>query len=60
MAAGLGHLRLSPDALWSMSPREFAAAIGSFIVPAGAPSRHDLSALMRRFPDAQVVRAGHA
>lgn len=51
MAAGFGLLRLSPATLWSMTPREFAAAVG-WISPRGAqPSRQDLRRLMQRFPD---------
>ena len=54
MAAGFGLLRLSPDAFWSMTPREFAAAMtgltGRPATPA-LPSRRDLAELMQRFPD---------
>ncbi|MEQ1615188.1 MAG: phage tail assembly chaperone [Hyphomicrobiaceae bacterium] len=53
MAAGFGILRLSPATLWSMTPREFAAAVG-WLTPAEArPSRSDLSQLMTRFPDSR-------
>jgi uncharacterized phage protein (TIGR02216 family) len=49
---GLGILRLSPDAFWSMTPRELAAAIRARRGDAGAPlDRHSLQALMQRFPD---------
>jgi uncharacterized phage protein (TIGR02216 family) len=49
---GLGILRLSPDAFWSMTPRELAAAIRARRGDAGAPlDRHTLLALMQRFPD---------
>ncbi len=51
MAAGLGLLRLSPDAFWAMTPREFAAAIGSLVPLPARPSRRDLGGLMQRFPD---------
>ncbi len=51
MAVGFGLLRLSPAALWSMTPREFAAAIGWLKGPEVKPSRLDLAALMQRFPD---------
>ncbi|MBB4004211.1 MAG: rcc01693 family protein [Aurantimonas endophytica] len=52
MAAGLGHLRLSPRDFWAMTPRELAAALG----PVGAqtlqpPRRDELAALIRQFPD---------
>lgn len=49
---GLGVLRLSPAAFWSMTPRELAAAIRARRGDAGAPlDRHTLQALMQRFPD---------
>jgi uncharacterized phage protein (TIGR02216 family) len=52
MAAGFGLLRLSPAALWSMTPRELAAAVSAFVVPGAAPpARSDLAQLMRAFPD---------
>lgn len=51
MAAGFGLLRLTPAAFWSMTPREIAAALSWFAPDAGKPSRTDLAALMRRFPD---------
>ena len=51
MAAGLGVLRLSPSAFWSMTPREFARAAG-WLAPANArPDRAGLDQLMQRFPD---------
>jgi uncharacterized phage protein (TIGR02216 family) len=54
MAAGFGLLRLSPQALWSMTPRELAAALRGRLAPRpeGPPTRNDVVALMRRFPDA--------
>ena len=61
MAAGLGLLRLSPTAFWSMTPRELAAALRAVLGdPAAAlpPSRNDLAALMRRFPDRKDTRHG--
>lgn len=51
MAAGLGLLRLSPDVFWSMTPREFAAAVGALVPLTARPSRGDLGGLMRQFPD---------
>lgn len=53
MAVGFGLLGLSPAAFWSMTPRELAAALRGRSGPAGAvpPSRHEVEALMRRFPD---------
>jgi len=53
MRVGLGVLRLSPDAFWAMTPREFAAACSAFDDPRGASAmaRGDLEALMARFPD---------
>jgi uncharacterized phage protein (TIGR02216 family) len=54
MTAGLGLLKLTPGAFWSMTPRELAAALalvsGAYGMPA-APTRDELTALMLRFPD---------
>lgn len=52
MGAGLGLLRLSPDAFWRMTPRELAAAISALAPqPAAGLDRAGLSTLMARFPD---------
>lgn len=53
MAFGFGILRLAPDAFWSMTPRELAAAIRARRGQGGgvAPDRPSLDALMRAFPD---------
>lgn len=51
LAFGLGRLRLSPDAFWSMTPRELAAAAGLLLPGRGELQRADLEALMRAFPD---------
>ncbi len=53
MAAGLGLLGLAPAVLWGMTPREFAAAMRGRLGPGpGAPpSKNEVEALMRRFPD---------
>ena len=51
MATGFGLLRLSPATLWSMTPREFAAAVGWLSPAQTRPSRADLSQLLTRFPD---------
>ncbi|QTL05766.1 phage tail assembly chaperone [Aquabacter sp. L1I39] len=51
MAAGLGLLRLAPDAFWRMTPRELAAAMGPFVPAAPALDRAGLEDLLRRFPD---------
>jgi uncharacterized phage protein (TIGR02216 family) len=51
MAFGLGALRLSPDAFWSLTPRELAAVAG----PRGGTAlatAADLTRLMASFPDA--------
>ena len=52
MAFGFGHLRLSPDAFWRMTPRELSAAMGA-AWQRRAPSleRSALAHLMREFPD---------
>lgn len=52
MAAGFGLLRLSPDAFWAMTPREFAAAMRLYDAGQGvAPDRATLARLMARYPD---------
>ncbi|MFV0801017.1 phage tail assembly chaperone [Brucella sp. MAB-22] len=51
MRAGFGLLRLSPQAFWSMTPRELNAALGSAAPVFDAPSRQSLETLMRAFPD---------
>lgn len=54
MRAGFGLLRLAPAVLWSMTPREFAAAIEGALgsqTPADLLDRRALDALMTRYPD---------
>jgi uncharacterized phage protein (TIGR02216 family) len=53
MALGLGMLRLSPTAFWTMTPRELRAALSSIIDPGpiSRPSREDLARLMEAYPD---------
>ena len=54
MRAGLGVLRLSPEVLWSMTPREFAAALEGALGPLpgqDAMDRTSLARLMVRYPD---------
>lgn len=52
MAFGLGRLRLSPDAFWSMTPRELAAAMQPWRPRAArAVGRDALAQLMNEFPD---------
>jgi uncharacterized phage protein (TIGR02216 family) len=54
MRIGLGVLRISPDVLWSMTPREFAAALEGALGPApgeDAIDRPSLASLMARYPD---------
>ena len=49
----LGVLRLPPDSFWRMTPRELAHAIRAVRGTAATPpTRGELDALMRRFPDA--------
>jgi uncharacterized phage protein (TIGR02216 family) len=53
MGVALGELGLAPDVFWAMTLKELAAAIrGRYglasLVP---PSRSDLDAMMKRFPD---------
>lgn len=48
----LGVLRLSPQAFWSMTPREIALAIEAAQGPFVRPMDRDaLAALMTAFPD---------
>ena len=50
---GLGVLRLAPEQVWRMTPRELACAIAAVRGPHVAPpDRAALDDLMRRFPDA--------
>jgi uncharacterized phage protein (TIGR02216 family) len=54
MRAGFGLLRLAPSVLWSMTPREFAAAIEGALGPHVTPDvldRRSLDALITRYPD---------
>jgi len=54
MAAGLGLLRLPPAHFWSMTPREFEAALSALLGPAHADAplpRSALAEMMSRFPD---------
>jgi len=52
MAIGLGLLRLSPKAFWTMTPREFERAASPYMArPASLPDRRGLAALMNQFPD---------
>ncbi len=54
MRAGFGLLRLSPAVLWSMTPREFAAAIEGALGPHAPPEiidRRALDTLIARYPD---------
>ncbi|WP_247874493.1 rcc01693 family protein [Brucella sp. 10RB9213] len=51
MYAGFGLLRLTPQAFWSMTPRELSAAINPLAPVLDAPSRQTLDALMLAFPD---------
>jgi uncharacterized phage protein (TIGR02216 family) len=54
MAFGLGVLRLSPGAFWTMTPRELAAAYDGAAGRKGAAlERNDLEALMARHPDGE-------
>jgi uncharacterized phage protein (TIGR02216 family) len=48
---GLGVLRLSPQAFWSMTPRELALAIKAATGATAPLRRNELSELMTRYPD---------
>jgi uncharacterized phage protein (TIGR02216 family) len=54
MAAGLGLLRLTPTAFWSMTPKELEAALRGLLGRAhsDAPlARAALAQMMARYPD---------
>ena len=53
MAVGFGLLTLTPAAFWSMTQREFSAAMRGRLgpTPEAPPSQHELAALMARYPD---------
>lgn len=48
---GFGVLRLSPQAFWSMTPRELALAIAAVTGGATPLRRGEFANLMTRFPD---------
>ncbi len=49
MSLGLGHLRLTPDTFWSMTPREFQAALAPRT--ANPMTRAALDTLAAQHPD---------
>ncbi len=51
MAFGLGVLRLSPAAFWTMTLKELAAAMRGILPEREAVGRERLMEMMRRFPD---------
>ncbi len=52
MAFGFGTLRLSPQAFWSMTPREIAVAARAFGATTPAPmTSDDLITLTAQHPD---------
>jgi uncharacterized phage protein (TIGR02216 family) len=52
LAIGLGVLRLPPEQFWSMTPREFSAALrGLYGDPVPPLDRAAFEALAARFPD---------
>lgn len=54
MRTGLGLLHLTPAVLWSMTPREFAAAVEGALGPQathGPIDRRTLDDLIARYPD---------
>ena len=55
MAIGFGLLGLEPRAFWTMTAKELASAIRGRLGSAwteGPPSKGDVAALMKSFPDA--------
>ena len=53
---GLGEMRLSPDAFWSLTPRELMILSGISEFGAGHLDRTGLDALMRAYPDKEMDR----
>ena len=52
MQIGLGHLKLTPKAFWSMTLKELAAAASAFLGPdIPPPQRQTLEELIARYPD---------
>lgn len=51
IAFGLGTLRLTPDALWALTPRELALVIEARSGSTQPPDRDALNRLMQAFPD---------
>ncbi|MGF1550903.1 MAG: rcc01693 family protein [Paracoccaceae bacterium] len=63
MRAGLGALRLAPEAFWSMTPKELARALegaGLAGSPGRAPARDALDAMMARYPDVGTGSQGRS
>lgn len=59
MRLGLGRLRIAPRTFWTMTPREFAAAVegaGLARRAAGTMPRDRLEAMMRAHPDRSAKR----
>ncbi len=57
MEIGLGVLALTPAVFWSMTPRELQAMLrGKFGTASDglAPTRMQLDALMRQYPDCET------
>ncbi len=55
-------MRLSPESFWSMSPREFSAALRGAFGLSETPDpmrRADLDALLSRFPDSPASERPH-
>jgi uncharacterized phage protein (TIGR02216 family) len=54
---GFGILRLSPEAFWTMTPRELAYAVRAVRGGSASPlARNTLDEMMRRFPDIEKMR----
>jgi len=52
MRTGLGRMRMAPETFWSMTPREFAAAVEGAEGRQAAPmGRGRLLELMAAYPD---------
>jgi uncharacterized phage protein (TIGR02216 family) len=57
MAFGLGVLKLTPAAFWTMTLKELAAVVrGTAPAPGARLGKSTLEGLMRRYPDRDAVQ----
>jgi uncharacterized phage protein (TIGR02216 family) len=63
MGLGFSLLRLTPEAFWAFSPREFFSVLRTLRGDANGaepPARGALDDLMARYPDIPATRVHHA